>query len=63
VTHEALETGSATLEGLQTMHQGVAVRATWDIDLAEGETFTVELHLHALPNRDAATKEHRGVSA
>jgi hypothetical protein len=63
VTHEPLETGSATLEGLQAMHQGSSVRATWELRLRPGETFEVALHLRPVVNRSALSKTSRGVSA
>ncbi|MQA99943.1 MAG: DUF1925 domain-containing protein [Actinobacteria bacterium] len=62
VTHEPLETGSATLEGLQTMHQGTSVRTTWELRLRPGERFEVGLHLRPVANPDAS-KTERGVSA
>jgi hypothetical protein len=63
VTHEPLETGSATLEGLQTMHQGTCVRAKWQLRLRPGETFELGLYLRPVANPDAPSKHDRGVSA
>lgn len=63
VSHEPLDTGSATLEGLQTMHQGTTVRATWALRLRPGETFEVRLHLRPVVNHEARSKPERGVSA
>ena len=63
VSGEPIETASATLEGLQTMHQGTAITMEWDLDLDAGATFEVELRWRPTPNEAALTKSERGVSA
>lgn len=42
ITARAIETASATLEGLQTMRQGTQVTAEWTLDLAPGQSFEID---------------------
>jgi hypothetical protein len=63
ITSEPLETASATLEGLQTMHQGTQVTMRWDVDLAAGDSTTFELRWRPEVNDGALTKKDRGVSS
>jgi hypothetical protein len=63
ITAESIDAAAATLEGLQSMHQGTAVTATWDLSLDAGETFAIELRWRPRPNESALTKTERGVSA
>ncbi len=63
VKFEPIETASATLEGLETMHQGTVVTVDWPLDLDRDETFEVELRWRAVLNDAALTKTERGVSA
>lgn len=63
ISYEPIETGSATLEGLQKMRQGTAVTMTWRPSLDPGASFSVELRWRMLANPEAAAKKERGVSA
>jgi alpha-amylase len=63
VTSEPIETASATLEGLETMHQGTAVTVGWPLDLERGESFDIELRWRTVVNEGTLTKTERGVSA
>ncbi len=63
VKSEPIETASATLEGLETMHQGTVVTVDWPLDLERDETFEVELRWRPVVNEKSLTKKERGVSA
>ncbi|MEA2446923.1 MAG: 4-alpha-glucanotransferase, partial [Actinomycetota bacterium] len=63
IESESIETASASFEGLQKMSQGVAVTATWDLELDAGETFSVETRWRLIVNEAALTKTERGVAA
>jgi len=63
VTSEAIETASATLEGLETMHQGTTVTVEWTLDLETNETLDVELRWRPIVEERALTKKERGVSS
>lgn len=63
VTSEPIETASATLEGLETMHQGTVVTVEWPLELERDESFDVELRWRSVVNDKALTKKERGVSA
>jgi len=58
-----IETASATLEGLETMHQGTVVTVEWPLDLERGESFDVELRWRPVINDGSLTKTERGVSS
>lgn len=59
----AIDTASATLEGLQTMHQGAAVTTTWDLDIAPGESAEIAEVLIPVVTPEGRNKKERGVSA
>ena len=63
VKSEPIETASATLEGLETMHQGTVVTTEWELDLDRDESFEVELRWRPQVNDKVLTKTERGVSA
>lgn len=63
VTHEPIETASATLEGLETMHQGTVVTVEWPLELERGESFDIELRWRTITNDRVLTKKERGVSS
>jgi hypothetical protein len=63
VMSEPIETASATLEGLETMHQGTAVTVAWPLDLERGESLDIELRWRTVVNEGTLTKTERGVSA
>jgi len=63
VKSQPIETASATLEGLETMHQGTSVTVEWPLDLGRGDSFTVELRWRPVINDNALTKSERGVSS
>ncbi|MBW3594588.1 MAG: DUF1925 domain-containing protein [Actinobacteria bacterium] len=63
VKSQPIETASATLEGLETMHQGTAVTMEWPLELDRGESFDVELRWRPVVNDKALTKTERGVSS
>jgi hypothetical protein len=58
-----IETASATLEALTWMHQGTSVTTTWSLSIERGGSATIRQALRPVVNRDAASKEERGVSA
>lgn len=60
---QPIETASATLEGLETMHQGTTVTVGWPLDLERDESFDVELRWRPVVNERALTKTERGVSS
>lgn len=62
ITARAIETASATLEGLQTMRQGTQVTAEWTLDLAEGRSFEVTQTWHLIAAA-VPGKQDLGVSA
>ena len=61
-TAEPIETASTSLEGLQTMFQGTIVTTEWELDLADGVMFQIDLVMSPLPRSDAK-KHEPGVSA
>ena len=63
VTHEPIETASATLEGLETMHQGTVVTVEWPLELDRGDSFDIELRWRTVVNDSVLTKKERGVSS
>ena len=63
ITHTPLETASATLEGLQTMHQGTEITMEWGLELAANAQTSIELRWRPEINDHALTKKDRGVSA
>ena len=63
VKSQPIETASATLEGLETMHQGTSVNVEWPLDLDRDESFDVELRWRPVVNEKALTKTERGVSS
>lgn len=63
ISYESVDTASATLEGLQTMHQGTAVTMRWSLQLERDDVFEVELRWRPVTNDAALTKTERGVSA
>ena len=63
ISSEPIETASATLEGLETMHQGTVVTVEWALDLDRGESFDVELRWRPVINESSLTKTERGVSS
>ena len=63
ISYEPLETASATLEGLETRHQGTAVTVGWPLDLERGESLDIELRWRTVVNDGTLTKSERGVSA
>ena len=63
ISSQTVETASATLEGLKTMHQGTEVTMEWPLELERDEVFEVELRWRLVTNDAALTKKERGVSA
>ena len=63
VKSQPIETASATLEGLETMHQGTMVTIEWPLDLERDDSFDVELRWRPVVNEKALTKTERGVSS
>jgi alpha-amylase len=63
VSHSAIETHSATLEGLMPMRQGAEVTLTWPLALEAGQTFEVALELSPVVSDRAGGKKDPGVSA
>ena len=63
VKSQPIETASATLEGLETMHQGTVVTMEWELDLDRGDSFEVELRWRPEVNEKVLTKMERGVSS
>lgn len=61
-TAEPIETASTSLEGLQTMFQGTIVTTEWELDLADGVMFQIDLVMQPRPRTDAEKREP-GVSA
>jgi alpha-amylase len=63
ITSEPIETASATLEGLETMHQGTVVTVSWPLDLDREAALDIELRWRTVVNEKSLTKKERGVSA
>ena len=63
ISYEPIETASATLEGLETMHQGTAVTVAWTLELERDESLDIELRWRTIVNEGTLTKTERGVSA
>ena len=63
IKSQPIETASATLEGLETMHQGTVVGVEWPLDLRRDGTFDIELRWRTVVNEKALTKTERGVSS
>ncbi|HET7482846.1 MAG TPA: alpha-amylase/4-alpha-glucanotransferase domain-containing protein, partial [Actinomycetota bacterium] len=63
IATEDLATASATLEGLQSMHQGTQVTMEWALDLEPGAEVSFELRWRPEINDAALAKKDRGVSA
>ena len=63
ITFDPIDTASATLEGLQTMHQGTSVTMEWSLKLERDDVFELELRWRPVTNESALTKKERGVSA
>lgn len=63
VKSQPIETASATLQGLETMHQGTSVTVEWPLDLERDGSFDIELRWRTIVNEKALTKTERGVSS
>ena len=60
---EPIATASTSLEGLQTMFQGTIVTTEWQLDLADGHLFQINVHMRPRPRVIGGNKPSPGVSA
>ena len=60
---EPIETASTSLDGLQTMFQGTIVTTEWQLDLAPGQEFQINVHMRPRARAIEANKQSPGVSA
>jgi hypothetical protein len=63
VSHEAVASAASTLEGMREMHQATRLAIEWQLDLAPGASFEVELRWRLLPTDRFPKKSDAGVSA
>ena len=63
VSHEPVVSAAATLEGMQEIHQSTRLAIEWQLDLAPGSRFEVELRWRVLPSSKFPMKNDSGVSA
>ena len=63
ISTHAIETASATLEGLTTMRQGTTVTTTWHVVIPRGGAVTISQLLRPIVSPVARHKKEPGVSA